>query len=111
MALSPKQVAAEFINKAIHDVICDSDKALAWEARQWLHLDDYPSKEEILEPDPLGFIAASIKLGLNWRELRKTIMEALEIEEKPYLTLVHRGVPMYNSIHEGQEDFNRKITS
>lgn len=86
-----REAASQLLQTAICDAICSEDPIISENAKDWLHLNTYPTLKEIIDPTPCGFIAVCKCLGLDWRNLQQSLILACEIDihEKPKLRLVH----------------------
>lgn len=96
---TPKERAADSLQRAIHDALCGSDPDIIENAKEWLMIDERPALEEIISPAPGSFIAVCDLLGIGWSELYKTIKSAFYLPDtnpRHRLRLVHKNEPCYN---------------
>lgn len=85
--MTENEAMAHVLQVAIISAICEDSK----EAKKWLLLDRKLSWE-LATLEPGGFIECCQTLGLNWRELRRTLKGAIAIPD-----VVPTSVPMLES--------------
>lgn len=98
-----RELTAEKLSIAICDAIYSKIPVESFHAQRWLLLHKCPTPKDVATPAPGGFIEACRLLELNWYELRKSVMEALEITDTEMpasevcaLKLVQSFEPRYN---------------
>lgn len=91
---------AKILSNAIIDAVVSVNPILVNSARTWLFFDHRPTKEDILNPAPLGFIAVCLSLGICWRRLRRDLIRASRIDPpKRKLSIVpHREFVPYSKL-------------